>query len=67
MGQEEVFRRIWLGESTKTKRSINIFKRATDFYCYVYPSKFALLKIFSSTELNSCTRKKISKVESKKP
>ena len=25
-------------------------KEPTDFYCYVYPIKFTVLKIFSSTE-----------------
>ena len=52
MGQVEVFRRnhlIRLAESMKTKQLIVTFLNNTDFYCYVYPIKFTVLKSFILT------------------
>ena len=51
LSQIEVFRRNHLNrlaESIKTKRSILTFLKK-DFYRYVYPIKFTVLKIFYST------------------
>ena len=28
-----------------------LFKRTTDFYCYVYPIRFTVLRIFSSPDI----------------
>ena len=53
-GQEKVFRNndlIRLVESIKKQNNLLLlFQRTKNFYCYVYPIKFIVLKIFTPTQ-----------------
>ena len=62
----EVFRRnhlIQLAETIKTKRSFVTFLKNEKFLkCYVYPIKFTVLKIFSSTAVIWCYWSSVSMI-----
>ena len=53
-GQGKVFRNnhlIRLVESIKKQNNLLLpFQRTKNFYCYVYPIKFTVLKIFTPTQ-----------------